>query len=141
MRNVNAMARRHRAPKCENATLPTSRVVQQERSITPRIRIGPVELEPEAGHIWKDGVRSYLPEQPLAILQAPLDASWRRGVARRAAPAGSGLPALSGNLTRLTHDSGLTTLPSVSENGEAFVYASDRAGEGQTASLIESLAR
>jgi len=56
-------------------------LVQQERSTSPRIRIGPIELEPEAGHIWKNGVRSYLPEQPLAILQALLDA--RGGVVSR----------------------------------------------------------
>src|SRR5262245_21253383 len=53
----------------------------QEQSCSRRIRIGPVELEPESGHIWRDGVRSYLPEQPLAILQALLDA--RGGVVSR----------------------------------------------------------
>jgi Tol biopolymer transport system component len=33
--------------------------------------------------------------------------------------------------TRLTHDGGLTTQPSVTDDGETIVYASDRAGNGQ----------
>ena len=36
-----------------------------------------------------------------------------------------------GGVTRLTHDGGLTTQPSVTDDGEVIVYASDRAGNGQ----------
>jgi DNA-binding winged helix-turn-helix (wHTH) protein len=32
-----------------------------------------VELDPKSGDIWKDGVRSRLPEQPLAVLNALLE--------------------------------------------------------------------
>ena len=46
----------------------------------------------------------------------------------RIAPQSSGSPASSTDLTRLTHDGGLTTQPSVSDDGEVLVYASDRAG-------------
>jgi DNA-binding winged helix-turn-helix (wHTH) protein len=46
-----------------------------------RVTIGPIELDPDGGEIWKNGVRSYLPEQPLSILQALIDA--RGGVVSR----------------------------------------------------------
>ena len=47
----------------------------QSPSGSRRITIGSIQLDPDGGHIWKDGVRSYLPEQPLAVLQALLDAN------------------------------------------------------------------
>jgi DNA-binding winged helix-turn-helix (wHTH) protein len=55
----------------------------QEPSRSRRIVIGPVQLDPDSGHIWKDGGSSYLPEQPLAVLRALLDA--RGGVVSREA--------------------------------------------------------
>jgi Tol biopolymer transport system component/DNA-binding winged helix-turn-helix (wHTH) protein len=45
----------------------------QEQASPRRVRIGPVELDPKSGDIWKDGVRSRLPEQPLAVLNALLE--------------------------------------------------------------------
>jgi len=189
-----------------------------------RITVGPVELDPDGGHMWKDGVRSHLPEQPLAVLQALLDARggvvsrgelrnrlWpndtyvdfehgvnaavkrlrealgdnadsprfietipRRGY-RLIAPVdhGTEVPAAppsplrgffrpvvaavlmmlvvvglaslarrpardllvssesAAGVTRVTHDGGLTMQPSLSDDGEVLVYASDRAGNDQ----------
>ena len=74
MRNVNALARRHRGaevPECDSsneqvrAAGTIDLTAHQDRS--RRTGAG-------SGYIWHDGVRSYLPEQPLAILQALLDA-------------------------------------------------------------------
>jgi Tol biopolymer transport system component/DNA-binding winged helix-turn-helix (wHTH) protein len=45
----------------------------QEQASPRRVRIGPVELDPKSGDIWKNGVRSRLPEQPLAVLNALLE--------------------------------------------------------------------
>ncbi len=55
--------------------------MRQGPSRLRRVTIGPIELDPDGGEICKNGVRSYLPEQPLSILQALIDA--RGGVVSR----------------------------------------------------------
>ena len=68
---------------------------------------------------------SWLPWLAIAVLLVAVGWLWTRTQAGRARD-----PLVGVGVERLTYDTGLTTMPSISSDGRLIAYASDRAGRG-----------
>jgi serine/threonine protein kinase/Tol biopolymer transport system component len=74
----------------------------------------------------------------VAVTVAAIAATWL--VARRERAAGADTPTLDATIDRLTNDSGVTRMPTLSFDGHLLAYSSDRAGNGDRDIWVQQVA-